>query len=239
MTIQSQAPSYNNTYSHPPIVLETDIHLKKPATMPSLTRVFSNIFISPKVSKQEQKRQQVESYIATLEQRSIADLNNAVQTIILHTEGVLSGTWTCHTCQYQNAIILLPGKHPLGILRCHYCEHVCCDTCTHSRLMQKWYDQGVDLHARNVNFGELPYVSVCRACGLSWRAIITRVTEAGEAKAVHWGFGRRKCACGATPSIWKPWIGFRIEDAKLVEGSTRTLLNVLRERLNRLALEKR
>ncbi|KAF2242666.1 hypothetical protein BU26DRAFT_570729 [Trematosphaeria pertusa] len=199
--------------------------------MPSLTSLLHKLLCTPKPSA----RDQAYAHIASLERQAIADLQSALHTVLSHTSGQLTSTWTCHACTYRNAIILLPGEHPLGILSCKYCAHVCCDSCsTNSPLLKTYYTEGAELRLRDRDYGELPYVVVCRECGVSWRAVATSVVEKeGDRELVNWGFGKRKCVCGARPSIWKSWIGFRVREGQRVEGDTGALLSVLTENLKR------
>jgi len=77
---------------------------------------------------------------------------------------------------------------------------------------------------------ELPYVAVCRDCGITWRAKVKQVvkTGMGEETAI-WGVGCTKCSCGCRFGVWSPWDGLRICEGEAVEGNAKQLMEMLRQ----------
>lgn len=103
----------------------------------------------------------------------------------------------------------------------------------HSRPLVRWGVEGVEVvdeseEREREREKVLPFVSVCRGCGVSWRAKVTGRGMVG----LRWGFGRRGCVCGGVP-MEEGWIGFKVVEGEVVEGSTRELLGVLKEELER------
>jgi len=125
--------------------------------------------------------------------------------------------WTCHVCEDINTTVLLDGEHPLGVLKCTDCNHICCPQCSVPSNLTQCATSGFEVRpspsARSSSDDEpLPYVSVCTGCGLSHRAVVTSTApiSGNNEEVVYWGFGgkKRKCTCGASEMPWKPWSGF-------------------------------
>lgn len=110
----------------------------------------------------------------------------------------------------------------------------------HSRPLVRWGVEGVEVvdeseerEREREREKVLPFVSVCRGCGVSWRAKVTGRGKAGRGVVgLRWGFGRRGCVCGGVP-MEEGWIGLKVVEGEVVEGSTRELLGVLKEELER------
>ncbi|KAF2658265.1 hypothetical protein K491DRAFT_676516 [Lophiostoma macrostomum CBS 122681] len=138
------------------------------------------------------------------------------------------GTWLCHKCSNTNPVIVIPGTHPFGILKCENaeCGHVWCDECPRARMMRLWYTggensitlpieskaksgaeqysiSGTDHEPRAGSSREqidVPYVYLCPRCGLTHRAIVSHSVRSDEQVTLYWSFGQdKKCRCGAQP----------------------------------------
>lgn len=101
----------------------------------------------------------------------------------------------------------------------------------------RWRTEGSDFQvkqeSKRITNEQFPYVSICRKCGLSWRASLTGVRkEANGRERVKWGFGKKECVCGCKPSGTRPWAGFKIKEQVQVDASARALFNALKEELN-------
>ncbi|CAO2648783.1 Nn.00g097320.m01.CDS01 [Neocucurbitaria sp. VM-36] len=131
--------------------------------------------------------------------------------------GRTCGTWKCDKCTHTNDLVVLPGEHPLGYMTCAECHHVICPTCMISPLIEPWYTFGSDLRKDPDDSGataNLPIAHICRDCGLSWRAVVTKVAKVyGKADMVHWG-SVDECVCGSRPRPWKTWYAYLVGGGK-------------------------
>lgn len=185
--------------------------------------------------KPQFKRSVVEARLADLEKQATDNYRDSIRTVSRLINGNLRGSWVCHSCLQKSLVTILPDSHPLGILYCKLCNHIWCAKCPSSFVLQYWYASGINL-SRTINPRELPYVFLCDECGLTWRAVVEREVRKHDGVEMHWGWGHRKCNCGARPSFWKPWVCFRI-GGEAMGGGTRMMLRTLREELNETDLD--
>jgi hypothetical protein len=208
----------------------------KTPIMPLTYRILHFIFLQHRPTAREQASARVASSITHLKKQHTADVRAAMQLLIRELRGDNAAVWTCHCCQYRNDVAILGGEHPLGVLKCEYCEHVYCTECAHEGSVMRWRVEGKteekdkekgdeDGRGERSSLRELPYVSICGGCGLSWRAKVIGMRK------VRWGFARKECVCGCRPRASRSWAGFKIKEGEIVEKRTRTLLCLLREEL--------
>ena len=76
-------------------------------------------------------------------------------------------------------------------------------------------------------------VCVCPECGFSWRANILRVGASDPGfKKIAWGFGHKKCFCGANPQSGQAWAGLSLcGDEEIVDKNTTAMFKKLRSTL--------
>ncbi|KAF2242518.1 hypothetical protein BU26DRAFT_570602 [Trematosphaeria pertusa] len=90
-----------------------------------------------------------------------------------HVPLTIAGDWHCCKCQLPTPIYLRAGPHPLGALACE-CPHKPCGNCTLTSDLVKQFlpiDEAEPAVIPASPTGqEVPFGSVCTACGLSWRA---------------------------------------------------------------------
>lgn len=182
-------------------------------------------------------------HLATLRAQHTAHIRAALETLIRELRGESAAVWTCHACKTRNDVLILRDEveNPLGVLKCMWCEHVCCLECAHEGGVERWATEGrrekvkvsslkdkCDKGSGKAKVKELlPCVSICAGCGLSWRAKMLGLRKA------RWGFARRQCVCGCRPSKKEPWIGFKLHDEEVLGGRTRGLLKRLKKELDK------
>jgi rubrerythrin len=182
-------------------------------------------------AKQQTDQQAFETGLATQAKQT----KKAYQDAVHHTPSLtgtlnqVTGTWLCHACSRTNSVVVIPGAHPLRILKCQNldCAHVWCEKCPAGSLMRIWYTGGentmfVKTHPASdvgprsdpdigsdtsnnaaISYSqhiEVPYVYLCPHCGLTHRAVISHSTPTEDGEVLYWSFGEdKKCRCSAQP----------------------------------------
>ncbi|KAF2876076.1 hypothetical protein BDV95DRAFT_664362 [Massariosphaeria phaeospora] len=108
------------------------------------------------------------------------------------------GLWIC-ACKHENKLVHYTGPHPFKYVRCDACDRPINKPAAASEIFTPLrHDLAAlfDFNSRKL----VPYGQVCRGCGLTHRA---KVTKAGEIE-----FDGQVCACGEVADA--TWVRFAI-----------------------------
>ena len=88
----------------------------------------------------------------------------------LEEEKNSDGLCICHACGQLHLLYHWSASHPFDYLRCESCHHMLCEQCPISAVLTLVESHG---NKRPRTAKQVPFLSVCKGCGLSHRATET------------------------------------------------------------------